>query len=120
MNEIERLQHLAGIMPTTLALQEDEMDTGDQIEKTVVGHVDDEPDMIRQDLYMIGKNCLDLYKMLANIPNGDLPEWWTAKIVKAADYISAAKNYLDAELNAPESISVTTAAVVNDDPSGVS
>ena len=75
MSEIERLQRLAGIMPKTLSLQEDgEPDTGDTVTKTVVGHVDDEPDMIRQELYKMGKYCIDLYRMLGEVPNGDLPE----------------------------------------------
>lgn len=107
MSEIERLQRLAGIMPKTLALQEDgEPDTGDTVTKTVVGHVDDEPDMLRQELYKMGKYCIDLYKMLGEVPNGDLPEWWSAKIVKASDYISTAKHYLDAELHSPEDVAV--------------
>lgn len=122
MSEIERLQRLAGIMPKTLSLQEDEGgETGDTVSKTVVGHVDDEPDMIRQNLYQIGKDCIDLYRMLGEVPNGDLPEWWTAKLVKAADYVSMAKNYLDAELNAPDKVAVVvTGDTESNDPSGVS
>jgi hypothetical protein len=122
MNEIERLQRLAGIMPKTLVIQEDEAETGDSVTKTVIGHVDDEPDMLRQELYKMGKYCVDLYKMLGTIPNGDLPEWWASKIIKASDYISTAKHYLEAELNAPEeqAVTVTPDAEDNQDPSGVS
>jgi hypothetical protein len=106
MNEIERLQHLAGIMPRTIALEAEEPNTGDQVVKTVVGHVDDEPDMVRQELYKMGKYCIDLYRMLGEVPNGDLPEWWTAKITKASDYIGTAKHYLEAELYAPKDVAV--------------
>jgi len=122
MNEIERLQHLAGIMPRTISLSEDEMDTGDTVTKTVVGHVDDEPDMIRQEIYKIGKYAVELYKMLGEIPDGDLPHWWQSKIVKAGDYISSAKHYLEAELRAPEEVAVVVTPDVTDnqDPSGVS
>ena len=122
MSEIERLQRLAGIMPKTFVLEDDEADTGDTVSKTVVGHVDDEPDMLRQNLYQLGRDCIDIYRMLGEVPNGDLPEWWTAKLVKAADYISAAKNYLDAELHAPDKVAVVVTKGVedNEDPSGVS
>jgi hypothetical protein len=121
MSEIERLQRLAGIMPKTLSLQEDgEPDTGDTVTKTVVGHVDDEPDMIRQELYKMGKYCIDLYRMLGEVPNGDLPEWWTAKITKASDYIGTAKHYLEAELYAPKDVAVVITNPEDNDPSGVS
>lgn len=122
MNEIERLQHLAGIMPRTIALEAEEPNTGDEVVKTVVGHVDDEPDMLRQELFKIGKYAVELYKMLGEVPNGDLPQWWTAKIVKASDYISSAKHYLEAELYSPKdsAVVVTTDATDDTDPSGVS
>jgi hypothetical protein len=120
MNEIDRLQQLAGIMPKTIALEAEEADTGDIVTKTVVGHVDDEPDMVRQELYKMGKYAVELYKMLGEVPNGDLPEWWTAKITKAADYLSTAKHYLEAELYAPKDAYASRDIEVNEDPSGVS
>ena len=121
MNEIERLQHLAGIMPRTIALEAEELNTGDQVVKTVVGHEDDEPGMIRQELFKIGKYAVELYKMLGELPDGDLPQWWTAKIVKAGEYMSSAKHYLEAELEAPDAeIRVTPDAQDDTDPSGVS
>jgi hypothetical protein len=122
MTEIERLQHLAGIMPRTIALEADEADTGDSVTKTVVGHVDDEPDMIRQELYKIGKYAIELYKMLGELPDADLPHWWQSKIVKAGDYISSAKHYLEAELNSPDDVAVVVTPGVSDDldPSGIS
>lgn len=121
MNEIERLQHLAGIMPRTIALEAEEPNTGDEVVKTVVGHTDDEPGMIRQELYKIGKYAVELYKMLGEVPNGDLPQWWTAKIVKAGEFMDSAKHYLEAELEAPDAeVSVTPDVEDNTDPSGVS
>jgi hypothetical protein len=122
MNEIERLQHLAGIMPRTIALSEDEMDTGDTVSKTVVGHVDDESEMLRKEIYKIGKYAIDLYRMLGQVPNGDLPHWWQSKIVKAGEYISSAKHYLEAELESPDDVAVmvSTDVVDDQDPSGVS
>ena len=114
MNDLERLQKLAGIL-------REEPETGDEVVKTVVGHVDDEPDMIRQELSKIGKYAVELHKMLKEIPNGDLPQWWTAKIVRASDYISSAKHYLEAELNNPgDEVAVSVDVQDNTDPSGVS
>jgi hypothetical protein len=83
------------------ANESEEADTGDIVTKTVVGHVDSEADMLRKELYKIGKYAVELHKMLGAMPEGDLPHWWQAKIVKAGENISAAKHYLDAELNQP-------------------
>ena len=114
MNDLERLQRLAGIL-------KEEPETGDEVTKTVVGHVDDEPDMLRQELYKIGKYAVELHKMLKEIPNGDLPEWWASKIIRASDYISTAKHYLEAELNNPgDEVAVSVDVQDNTDPSGVS
>lgn len=111
MNEIQRLQQLAGI------INEEE----GPVDKEAIGHVDNEPDMIRQQLYILGSDAVALYKMLGDLPNGDFPHWWQGKIIKAVDYIQAAKNYLDSELNAPENDTfVSDDAEDYSDPSGVS
>ena len=122
MNEIERLQHLAGIIGAPTKLKE-EGETGDEVEKTVAGHVDDERDMIKKQLFQMGSYCVELYKMLDNLPdNVDFPHWWQAKIVKASDYIGATKHYLENELNVPDDaeIVVSPDIVDDNDPSGVS
>lgn len=119
MNEIERLQQLAGIAPQ---LNEDG-ETGDEVEKTVAGHVDDEKDMIMKQLYQMGTYCVELYKMMGNLPdNTDFPHWWQSKLVKANDYIGAAKHYLENEIEAPGTEPAPEVVdVANDqDPSGVS
>jgi hypothetical protein len=114
MNEIQRLQQLAGIVT------EADAETGDRVVKTVVGHVDDEPDMVRNELYKIGKYSVELYKMMGEIPNADLPNWWTNKIARASEYISSAKHYLEAELYAQEQMNNDTDITDDSDPSGVS
>lgn len=116
MNEIERLQLLAGIKSQI----NEEPETGDSVVKTVVGHVDDEPSMIRNDLYKIGKYSVELYRMLGEIPNGDLPNWWTNKITKASEHISSAKHYLEAEMYAHDRMKSKPDDNVDSDPSGVS
>ena len=79
--------------------------------------------MIRKELYKMGKYSVELYKALGELPNGDFPHWWQAKIVKAGQYLSNAKHYLDAELNAPEpeALEINKAEVEQEDlnPSGV-
>jgi hypothetical protein len=114
MNEIERLQKLAGLAIT-------EAENGDEVTKTVAGHTDDEKDMMMKQLYQMGMYCVELYKMMGKMPdNTDFPHWWQSKIVKAADYVGAAKHYLENELNAPD-ISIVSPEVTDDnDPSGVS
>jgi hypothetical protein len=65
---------------------------------------------------------MDVHKMLKDLPDSDFPHWWQAKIVKAHEYLEGAKNYLDAELNAPRGDDVQASPEVmdNEDPSGVS
>ena len=114
MNEIERLQQLAGIVV--------EAETGDEVTKTVAGHPDDERDMIKKQLFQMGTYCVELYKMLGKLPEADYPHWWQAKIVKAGDYIGSAKHYLEGELEAPEEESPLDRKPEMDDevnPSGV-
>ena len=74
----------------------------DDVTKVAVGHVDAEADMLRKELFKIGKYSVELYKMLGELPDGDFPHWWQAKIVKAGEYIGSAKHYLEGELYAPE------------------
>ena len=66
-----------------------------------VGHEDNEPQMLKADLYRIAKYAGELYKMLDaydDMPNDvDFPHWWQAKVIKARDYMVGAKHYLDGE-----------------------
>ena len=66
-----------------------------------VGHQDDEPAMLKKDVYRIAKMASMLYKQLDNydqMPDEvDFPHWWQAKIIKAYDYLQSAYGYLDGE-----------------------
>ena len=70
-------------------------------ENIEVGHPDNEPRMLKADVYRIAKYAVDLYKMLDTYDNMDghvdFPHWWQSKIIKARDYIVGAKHYLDGE-----------------------
>ena len=65
-----------------------------------VGHQDNEPHMLKKDLYRIAKYAAELYKMMDKYDQGgevDFPHWWQAKVIKARDYMVKAKHYLDGE-----------------------
>jgi hypothetical protein len=65
-----------------------------------VGHQDDEPGMLKSDVYRIAKMASMLYQQLnsyGNMGEVDFPHWWQAKIIKAYDYLQSAYGYLDGE-----------------------
>jgi len=70
-----------------------------QTEDLDVGHQDDEPSMLKSELYRAAKMASMLYKELDkydNMPGEvDFPQWWQAKIIKANLYLSSAFDYLD-------------------------
>lgn len=66
-----------------------------------LGHQDNEPRMIKGELYTIAKQATELYKMVNSVDNMgevDFPHWWQAKIVLAKNYLQGAKDYLDSAL----------------------
>jgi hypothetical protein len=70
-----------------------------------LGHTDNEPHMLKSDLYHIGKYAMDLYQMVdqfEGIGEVDFPHWWQSKIIKAKEMMSSAKHYLDFETREPE------------------
>jgi hypothetical protein len=70
-----------------------------------LGHQDDEPHMIKADLYRIGKYAMELYKMVDQFEGEqevDFPHWWQSKIIKAKDMLVSAKHYLEFELEEPK------------------
>jgi len=112
------MEDMRKLMETVAPLFEAE--TGDEVEKTVAGHTDDERDMIKKELFQMGSYCVELYKMLDTLPeNVDFPHWWQGKIVKASEYISNSKHYLENELNVPEEPQVSPEVQDDINPSGV-
>jgi hypothetical protein len=102
MNEIARLQQLAGIVSEGDGEPgvDYKSDTGEGETKKV---------------------AVDLHKMLKDLPDSDFPHWWQAKVVKAHEYLEGAKNYLEAELKEPNSDPIPSDDMMsNEDPSGVS
>ena len=69
-----------------------------------LGHQDNEPGMIKAQLYHIGSYAMELYKMmdgLEDMGEVDFPSWWQSKITTAENMIAGAKHYLEFELKEP-------------------
>ena len=76
-----------------------------QTEDLDLGHEDDEPHMLKADLYKIGKYAMELYQMVDQFEGKgevDFPAWWQNKINTAKNMISSAKHYLEFELKEPQ------------------
>jgi|TARA_B110000908_G_scaffold123851_1_gene145252 hypothetical protein len=76
----------------------------DLTEDLDLGHEDNEPHMLKADLYRIGKYAMDLYQMMDKLEGEvevDLPHWWQSKITNAKTAIVGAKHYLDFEIKEP-------------------
>ena len=71
-----------------------------------LGHQDDEPHMLKKDLYRIAKYASELYIMVHQFDTEemevDFPHWWQSKVIKAKDMLISAKHYLDGELKIPQ------------------
>jgi len=70
-----------------------------------LGHEDNEPHMLKADLYKIGKYAMELYQIMDQLEGKgevDLPAWWQNKINTAKNMISSAKHYLEFELKEPQ------------------
>ena len=106
-------------------LSDYEKKRGAAIEKAVsedldLGHEDNEPGMIKGDLYQIGKASMKLYKILDQFDDMgevDLPSWWQSKIFKAKEAVVGAQEYLEFELKEPQIDAVVDVAtdVVDED-----
>jgi hypothetical protein len=69
-----------------------------------VGHEDNEPHMLKADLYRIGKYAMELYQMMDEFEGKgevDFPHWWQSKIINAKSNLVGAKHYLDFEIKEP-------------------
>ncbi len=101
-------------------IADDEVEEEAVNEDLDLGHEDNEPSMIKGDLYQIGKASMQLYKTLDQFDGMgevDLPSWWQSKIFKAKEAVVGAQEYLDFELNEPQIdavVDVNTRVINND------
>jgi hypothetical protein len=102
----------------------DEFESGEELiadepisEDLDLGHTDDEPHMLKSDLYRIGKYAMELYKMVDQFEGEqevDFPHWWQSKIIKAKDMLISAKHYLDFEIKEPQIDAMVNVATQED------
>lgn len=70
-----------------------------------IGHEDDEPNMLKAEVYKLLVASTQLYKLLSTFEGKgevDFPQWWQAKIIQAADNVKSAKDYLEFETVQPQ------------------
>jgi hypothetical protein len=102
----------------------DEFESGEELiadepisEDLDLGHQDNEPHMLKSDLYRIGKYAIELYKMVDQFEGEqevDFPHWWQSKIIKAKDMLISAKHYLDFEIKEPQIDAMVNVATQED------
>jgi len=103
----------------------DEFETGEELiadepisEDLDLGHQDDEPHMIKGELYKIAQNAMALYNMLKPFDQSkqevDLPAWWQSKITKACTMLGSARSYLEFELKEPQIDAMTDALSIDE------
>ena len=77
---------------------------GEVKEDMDLGHEDNEPHMLKADLYRIGKYAMELYQMVDQFEGQgevDFPSWWQAMITDSKEQMVKAKHYLDFEIKEP-------------------
>jgi hypothetical protein len=66
-----------------------------------VGHEDDEPGMLKNELARAAKMAAMLYKKVDKYADMgvevDFPQWWQGRIIKAKDLLQSSYDYLDGE-----------------------
>ena len=101
-SEEKTLQFLADKFGNSQAIDETEGPEGGDLD---VGHQDDEPNMLKKDIYDIAVYAAKLYKQLDKYDQMDgeidFPHWWQGKVIKAREFISSAQHYLEAEEKQP-------------------
>jgi hypothetical protein len=73
----------------------------EELDDLDIGHQDNEPHMLKKDLYRSAKYATELYQLVDQFDHMgevDFPHWWQSKIIKAKDMLVSAKHYLDGEL----------------------
>ena len=82
-----------------------------------VGHQDDEPHMLKKDLYDVITYASKLYKALDKYDNAkgevDFPHWWQKKVTLAREYMSSAQHYLEGEEKQPAIDQLALEHVIN-------
>jgi hypothetical protein len=107
MSAVKRLAKYRGVSDSEakVDLLRAVKELGDLKEDLDLGHQDNEPHMLKADLYRIGKYAMELYQMVDEFEGKgevDFPHWWQSKVIKAKEMLVSAKHYLDFETKEPE------------------
>lgn len=92
------------VHPTRGANQSPHWKTSNLDEDTDIGHTDNEPGMLGNDLEIIERYAKELREMMKGLEmqgEVDLPHWWQSKVILAKEYLVKAKHYLRSELENP-------------------
>ncbi len=109
---MDKKTKLKEMIQAALSKPLNEFETGEELiadepiaEDLDIGHEDNEPHMIKSELYQIGKYAMDLYKMMDGFEGEqevDFPAWLQSKITTAKNMMSSVKHYIDFELKEPQ------------------
>jgi hypothetical protein len=103
-NDIAKKGHISLAIEFTSDQLKDTHTTSTMKEDLDIGHEDNEPNMLKGDLYKLMRNAVDLYKAMQGLEGQgevDFPQWWQGKIIRASDDIECAKEYLEFEMEEP-------------------
>lgn len=92
------------VHPTRGDNQSPHWKTSNLTEDTDIGHTDNEPGMLGNDLETIERYAKELREMMKGLEmqgEVDLPHWWQSKIILAKEYLVKAKHYLRSEMEDP-------------------
>ena len=117
---MDQEQKLKEMIQAALSKPLNEFESGEELiadepisEDLDIGHQDNEPHMIKAELYQIGKYAMDLYKMMDGFEGEqevDFPAWLQSKITTAKNMMSSVKHYLEFETKEPQIDAVVIAA----------
>ena len=105
-------------------MEEGHMMKGDDLD---VGHIDNEPHMLKKELARAGQMIQMLYRAIDKYDGHgevDFPQWWQAKIIKANTMLDSAFDYLDGEemvakidamIDNADSVEIDVVDVVNEE-----
>jgi hypothetical protein len=99
---IKGLDQAYGELINILALIEKDREERKFVNEDIdIGHQDDEPAMLKNELARTATMAAMLYKKIKAYGDTgaeiDFPQWWQSNIIKAKDYLQGAFDYLDGE-----------------------
>ena len=131
MNEIQRMQQLAGIITEDDELDDQCDDCNDEAERDSVDTDEvNQIDEMMQKIYDLGKDCVATVRKLDSFePEDEFPHWLAPKVERASEYLQQVRSYIERTGEKPEhspwdrtdpEVKVSDEIQDTSDPSGVS